>query len=337
MSALNSFSLLLVASAAITTVLALIALQRMRAWLPVDQPNARSLHAVPILRIGGLGILIGAGPVILYSLMVGDRAGMSLPVIFSCALVLLLISLVDDFRHLPVLWRLGFQGLSAGLVAGLFSLPWLYALGAALLLVWMTNLYNFMDGADGLAGTMALIGFSSYAMTAWSTAPDLAIACAIIAASAAGFLVFNIPPAKIFMGDAGSIPLGFLAGAFGLVGWETGVWPVEYPFLVFFPFIADSSLTLVRRLLKGEAVWRAHNNHCYQRLVRMGWRHGSVLALYGSLMVAAMLATNLKVGFDNGEFKGLLGCFALVFLCIFVWVELKWRSHTSGHSSSRIP
>ena len=126
---------------------------------------------------------------------------------------------------------------------------WLVAAVAAVAITWMLNLYNFMDGSDGLAGGMTLIGFSCYGVTAWLAGNEpFAMINFCIAASAAAFLLFNFHPARIFMGDAGSIPLGFLAAALGIIGWMNGDWPLWLPLLVFSPFIADASVTLVKRV-----------------------------------------------------------------------------------------
>jgi len=142
---------------------------------------------------------------------------------------------------------------------------------------WITNLYNFMDGSDGLAGGMSVIGFGAYALAAGAS--PLATVSLCIAAAAGAFLVFNFHPARIFLGDVGSIPLGFLAGALGLVGWRGDAWPLWFPLLVFAPFIADATVTLARRAARGERVWQAHREHYYQRLVRSRLGHRGTAAL----------------------------------------------------------
>ncbi len=311
----------------IATFLVLIGLLQMRRHLPVDVPNARSLHRVGTPRIGGLGMLLGAGAVMATYLTQVAVSSWYLYIATGAALALSLISLADDFRPVPIAFRLGVHMAAAVLVAFLSDLPLMTAIVVALLLVWMTNLYNFMDGADGLAGSMALVGFMIYAWAAWPMAAEIALVSAMLAAAAAGFLVFNFPPARIFMGDAGSIPLGFLAGSLGLAGWRAGAWPAEFPLLVFFPFIADSTYTLIRRALHGETLWRAHNEHCYQRLVRMGWSHRKVLFLYMLLMVLPMFACAIAkpVVRDLGD---MLISLLFVYLCLFTWVEIKWRRYT---------
>jgi UDP-N-acetylmuramyl pentapeptide phosphotransferase/UDP-N-acetylglucosamine-1-phosphate transferase len=179
------------------------------------------------------------------------------------------------------------------LAAGVFL--WLAAgsSGAALLVVlllaiaWLTNLYNFMDGSDGLAGGMAVVGFGTYGLAAWLGGNlELELLAWSIAAAAAGFLIFNFPPAKIFMGDVGSIPLGFLAGALGVAGWLQGLWPLWFPLIVFAPFIVDASVTLLRRALRRERIWQAHREHYYQRLILSGWSHRKTAIWEYALMLA---------------------------------------------------
>jgi UDP-N-acetylmuramyl pentapeptide phosphotransferase/UDP-N-acetylglucosamine-1-phosphate transferase len=101
-------------------------------------------------------------------------------------------------------------------------------------------------------------------------------------------LIWNFDPARIFLGDAGSVTLGFLATALGVLGWQHVVWPFWFPPLVFSPFILDATVTLLRRMLRAEDVWRAHKSHYYQRLVRMGWSHRRLsLAAYALMAMAA--------------------------------------------------
>ena len=180
-------------------------------------------------------------------------------------------------------------GTSAAVAFGADDL-WL-PLGLALVLAiaWLTNLYNFMDGADGLAAGMTVIGFAAYAVAATlADEPELATICLCIAAASGAFLVFNFHPARIFLGDVGSIPLGFLAAALGIVGWRDEAWPLWFPAAVFAPSIADATLTLARRLLRGERVWQAHRDHYYQRMVRGGLGHrGTAYVAYALMVLCA--------------------------------------------------
>ena len=110
--------------------------------------------------------------------------------------------------------------------------------------------------------------------------------CLSVSASAAAFLIFNFHPAKIFLGDSGSIPLGFLAGCLALLGAQRGNWPLWFPLMVFSPFIVDATVTLLRRLLRGDKVWQAHREHFYQRLVLSGFGHrNTALAEYALMII----------------------------------------------------
>ena len=271
--------------AGIVSVVTMFLLLRTRS-LPLDKPNERSLHVVPVPRTGGIAIITG---IVAASLWL--RVGPSLLV---PAIALAIASYFDDRHALPAAVRLVIHLVAAGVFL------WLAAdsSGTVLLVVfllviaWITNLYNFMDGSDGLAGGMAVIGFSTYGLAAWLGGNrELELLACSIAAAATGFLIFNFPPAKIFMGDVGSIPLGFLAGAFGVAGWQQGLWPLWFPVLVFAPFIVDASVTLLRRILGRERVWQAHRKHYYQRLILSGWSHRkTALSEYALMLACAALA-----------------------------------------------
>ena len=265
---------------------AVIAILRHLPWVVglADHPNERSLHAAPTPRIGGIGIAAGVLPFALY------YAGGPLALILACALALALVSLADDVRDVPAPLRLAAHGLAAAgaWVAIAPGADWIVAVLAVVAIAWVTNLYNFMDGADGLAGGMAAIGFAAYALAA-SHSGDTALAgaCAAIASASVGFLAWNFPPARVFLGDAGSIPLGFLAAALGAYGAVRGNWSLAFPFMVFSPFIVDATVTLLRRLVRGEKVWLAHRAHYYQRLVLAGWSRRRLAIAALALMLGA--------------------------------------------------
>jgi UDP-N-acetylmuramyl pentapeptide phosphotransferase/UDP-N-acetylglucosamine-1-phosphate transferase len=201
----------------------------------------------------------------------------------------------------------------------------------------MANLYNFMDGSDGLAGGMALIGFSFYGVAAAAAGGTaFALVNFSIAASAAAFLVFNFHPARIFMGDAGAVPLGFLAGALGIIGWLREDWTWWFPLLVFSPFIVDASVTLARRLCAGERIWRAHRDHYYQRLVQLGWGHRKTALAEYALMLAcgaaglAALAAPVAIQF------ALLGAACAGYLALIAAIGRAWgrRAAAAGHEAA---
>lgn len=288
-------------------------------WLHfLDQPNERSLHVKPTPRTGGVGVMAG---VLAAGLVLAQGAAPGLLAAVGGGLALAVVGLVDDRRSLSARWRLVAQLLVAAAFMALLrpAAGWVFGLLCLVGLVWMANLYNFMDGSDGLAGGMALFGFGALAWAALAAGqPGLAALGAGVAAAALGFLCFNFHPAKIFMGDSGSVPLGFMAGALGLAGHEAGAWPLWFPLLVFSPFIADATVTLLRRALRGEKIWQAHRTHYYQRLVRMGFGHrGTALVAYALMAAAGGAAVaGLRLGFS-------LQC-VMITMWIFVYMILGW-------------
>jgi len=294
------------------------------AWrLATDIPNDRSLHTRPTPRVGGWGIV---PVVVVATLIVAPHLWLAA----LCAAVLAAVSQIDDRRGLPA--RVRFAAHLAAVAIFVWAHPapaplWLLA-ALSFLLLWLVNLYNFMDGADGLAGGMTLFGFAGYATGAALTAhpsPELTWASAAVAGAAAGFLVFNFHPAKIFLGDAGSIPLGFLAGAFGYWGWSEGVWPIWFPALVFSPFIGDASVTLLRRLLRGEKIWQAHREHYYQRMVQYGLGHSKTALLWYAVMAAGIVLAVVLLGWPSAFQWCSVGAWVIVLVLIGIGVDSRWR------------
>lgn len=299
-----------------TATIALLAILLRRAdVLPVDRPNARSLHDRPTPRIGGLALFPGA---VLGCLAAGLWDGDSL-LLLGLAGFLFFLSIFDDWRSLPVMLRFGAHLLAAGLLAfGLMGSS-LVALVAALAVAWMTNLFNFMDGANGLAGGMAAIGFAVFGLAFGAPTASYALTGAAL-----GFLVFNFDPARVFLGDAGSIPLGFLAGGLGLLGVVKGQWPWWFPVLAFSPFVVDATVTLVRRALRRERVWTAHREHYYQRLVRMGWSHRR-LALFEYMLMAACGISALTLLSAGQPFQVLgLSAWVAIYAGLMLFIDRCW-------------
>jgi UDP-N-acetylmuramyl pentapeptide phosphotransferase/UDP-N-acetylglucosamine-1-phosphate transferase len=269
--------------------------------------------------MGGIGVAAGiavsvpfVSPVEWWPLWVG-----------ACFLVG--ISFLDDIIGLPIIGRLLVHFVAAGgAAAGLLfeSTGAIVFLLAVMAIVWMTNLYNFMDGMDGLAGGMALFGFGFYAIAGvLSGHLPLAVTSAAIAAAAGAFLFFNFHPARIFMGDAGSTLFGFLAACLGLVGWQLGIWTLWFPGLVFSPFIVDATVTLLRRLLRGEKFWRPHREHYYQRLALNGWGHRrTVLAAYGVMVLCGGFALLYQYASEGWRIV-ILGFLGMLFFSLALGVR----------------
>ena len=278
-------------------------LQRyLRARAILDQPNERSSHAVPTPRGGGIAVvaallLVGGG--IAYASASGAVVG-----VLGLAALLAAVSWLDDLHTLPPAPRLLAQ--VAAVALGLTALPgdglvfqgllplWLDLLLAGLVWVWFINLYNFMDGIDGITGIeTATIGGGLVLVAA---TPFGALGATALGA-ALGFLVWNKPPARLFLGDVGSVPLGFVLGWLLLSLAAQGQWAAALLLPLY--YLADATLTLVKRLLRREAVWQAHRSHFYQQAVRAlegpdhdrrapaHWHVDGAIALCNLLLLAA--------------------------------------------------
>ena len=300
------------AASFIVTWLAVRLLLRQFSDRVLDHPNERSLHHRPVPRTGGIGVTAGiavsvplVSPVEWWPMWFG-------------AMLLVGVSFFEDVVGLPIFGRLGAHFLAAGaLVASLSAqgLEWGWAAVVIVPIVWMINLYNFMDGMDGLAGGMAVFGFGFLALLSWvGHHQSLMLVSASIATAAGAFLLFNFYPARIFLGDAGSTTLGFLAAGLGLIGWQNGVWSLWVPLLIFSPFIVDASVTLARRMMCGEKFWQAHRSHYYQRLALSGWNHRkTALVEYGVMGLCGSCALAFQYGSEGARII-IMGVLVLVFL-----------------------
>jgi UDP-N-acetylmuramyl pentapeptide phosphotransferase/UDP-N-acetylglucosamine-1-phosphate transferase len=306
-------------------------------------PNDRTLHSMPTPQTGGLAIiasvvigLLAAASVLAImqpskTLLPKGVASGSLWIVISMLLVFV-VSFIDDYRGLPAGLRLGVQALSAliivigvGLTLSAIPIPGGQPIqlgfaaipASALLLIWMANLYNFMDGMDGFAGGMTFIGFGFLAYFGWeANFPVMLIIATFVAMGALGFLAHNFPPARIFMGDAGSITIGFLAGTLILLGVRDRTFDFWVPIIIFSPFIVDATVTLTRRALRCEKVWLAHREHYYQRVVLSGWSHRrAVRAEYGVMILCGGLAV-LYHHSTEGWRLIILGTWVVMFLAL---------------------
>ncbi|HYN79146.1 MAG TPA: glycosyltransferase family 4 protein [Lamprocystis sp. (in: g-proteobacteria)] len=318
----------------------------------LDHPNERSLHAAPVPRSGGLAVLAG----LIAAVALGWIAGLTpdqLPWVTAGALPVAAISLLDDLgqvsRRLRFAVHLG-AGLilaAGGLVWGALDLPgglpeglggpiWRFPAPVAwlvtvLFVVWMINLYNFMDGMDGFAGGMAVFGFGALAVLGWQGGdPAFALVAAGIAA-AAGFLTSNFPPARLFLGDLGSSTLGLFAAALSLWGASTGLFPLWVAWLAFSPFIVDATWTLGRRMLRGERVWEAHRSHHYQRLVLAGWGHRKTVLRAYVLMAGTTACAVAAPDLPASEQWLLLLAWAAIYVLIHVRVRLAEGQRLPGY------
>lgn len=319
-------------------------------------PNDRTLHAMPTPQTGGVAViasvviaLVATASVLAVTQPVkpllpkGFGSG-SLWIVVSMLLVFV-VSFIDDCRGLPASLRLGVQAAAAliivvGVGLTLFSIPIpggpTILLGIAaipvsvLILLWMANLYNFMDGMDGFSGGMTAIGFGFLAYFGWvAGSPVMLMIAVFVAMSALGFLVHNFPPARIFMGDAGSITVGFVAGTLILLGVRDGIFELWVPIILFSPFILDATITLIRRALRFEKIWMAHRQHYYQRIVLSGWSHRrTVLAEYGVMTACGGLAVLYHHAPEKWRLL-ILGVWVAMFVLFAMFVQRLERKKAS--------
>ena len=299
--------------AAASFVLALggtAAMRRYARWRRLlDHPNERSSHAQPTPRGGGLAIVaafvLGAS---LFALPAGEPQVARLWVaLVPPALAVAAVGFWDDHRPLTARVRLLVHfGAAIWLVAALgglaplrlgqqtIDLGWVGAGLAVVAVVWVLNLYNFMDGIDGIAaGEAVFVALAGAVLVGPGATPFAPLV--ILAGSAAGFLVLNWPPARIFMGDVGSGFLGFTIAGLLLAGHNAGQLPPAVPLILLAVFLVDASWTLVRRLLRREPVHQPHRMHAYQRAARRFAAHRPVTAAVllidlAWLLPAALLA-----------------------------------------------
>lgn len=265
----------------------------------MDKPNDRSLHVYPTVRGGGI-IFIGLPLLLLPYLCYVYQDTLSNQTILVLSTVLIaLVSFLDDLFHLSVKPRFCAQAVAALLIAfcmrpqaldlGLFSLtnPFFIVPVLFFLVMWSINHFNFMDGIDGFCASQALFLFFSYALLFHASNAFMSQDfCLLIAFSLMGFLVFNFPPAKLFMGDVGSATLGLLVFCIALIAQLSYQIPLIYWFMLNALFLFDASLTLFRRVLKKEKWTSPHKKHAYQRLKQLGVSTHAIL--FGQSLINAL-------------------------------------------------
>ena len=287
-------------------LLSVVLTRMVLAWLRhkqiLDRPNDRSSHTIPTPRGGGLGVTSAVLAIWAVLIPLSGVLTTSMVAGLAGALALMAASWVDDRRGLPPAPRFLVQALVVG--AALATLPleslvfhgflpfWADRVIAFVGWLWFVNLYNFMDGIDGITGVeTAILGIGIGLVAALSGQTDLIPPNAALAGVGLGFLVWNWHPARLFLGDAGSIPLGFLLGLM-LVHLAAAGQVVPALILPAY-YLADATITLTRRALKREKIWQAHRQHFYQRAVQGGKRHDQVSMVIlagGVLLMAAAIA-----------------------------------------------
>lgn len=296
----------------------------------VDVPADRRLHVVATPRGGGVGL----AAVLALSALAwpGIGPGVALGLVLTAG-----VGLLDDLRPLPP-WAK-----ATGQAVGALPLAWVLPLAlpgpapagvaaAWLLVVGAVNLWNFMDGSDGLAATQA--GLAGLGLGWLAAGPAAGLFAGLLAAACGGFLPLNLPRARLFLGDVGSHALGYAVAVLALSAWQAGA----APWLLALPvsaFLVDAGLTLAGRVLRGERVWRPHREHLYQRAIAAGHGHGRVCAAYALWTATASLAAAwLAVG---APVPAMAGSGALFALAVGVYFLLGRRWPRPGPALERSP
>ena len=294
----------------------------------LDYPNDRSSHINPTPKGAGLAVMGGVFSVWIAVAQYYGEAETSLLLVVGIGFILCAVSWIDDIRNISPLLRLilHFSAVISVMIAaplpgpvfGGFIPDWADFAITVVIWVWFMNLFNFMDGIDGLAGVQALaIGFGIFILARKLGLGELLMVLGLtVAAATAGFLRWNWHPAKIFLGDVGSIPLGFAIGWLLLNLAANGAWAPAIILPMY--FLADATLTLLKRVIRGEQLWKAHRDHFYQRAVASGLRHDQVvwtIAIANIFLI--MLAIVAARGLPQAAILGAIGAVSmLVFLLV---------------------
>jgi len=295
------------------TRLTILALRKRTVLL--DIPNLRSNHYAPTPKGGGIAVVTA----LIISLLVADVSY----ILVLSLLLLMAVSLLDDLIGVPVIVRLIVQFLAVLLLLNFMPDPladglfpaWLDKTIIAMIWVWFINLFNFMDGIDGLSATEMLclgIGLCVPAVLAGAFPDPLSVYSLLAVTAAAGFLWWNWHPARIFLGDVGSVPLGFFLGYLLLLAFQQGY---MYSVLILPAYyLSDGGITLLKRLKAGKKIWIAHSEHYYQQAVRSGRSHGAVVRyIFGINLLLILLSTLSVLEPEIAEFH-----LALAYLSVFM-------------------
>ncbi|WP_460062350.1 MraY family glycosyltransferase [Pseudomonas sp. S2_A05] len=285
----------------------------------IDMPNARSSHTVPTPRGGGVAIVVSFLAALAAVAAVGILPLDQFAGLFGAGLIVALIGFADDHGHIAARWRLlghfaaaswllvCFGGLPRLNVFGFdLDLEWYGAILAAVYLVWVLNLYNFMDGIDGIAGAVAIcVTVVGAVLYYWCGHPQQVWTPLLLASACAGFLIWNFPPAKIFMGDAGSGFLGIILASMALQAASIEPQLLWSWLILMGVFVVDATYTMLRRLIRGEKIYEAHRSHAYQYASRQHSSHKKVTL--SVVLINIVWLTPLALWVGKGGLDGLSG------------------------------
>ena len=302
-------------------------------------PNVRSSHVKPVPTGGGLSISISILFFLMYAWWLNEQIRPFVVGLGIGGAVVAITGWLDDHKEIPpiirltlyifsscwvVYWLGGYESINIGSVTYEIGITGNFL--AVMFIAWLINLYNFMDGTDGIAATEAITVSLSGLFYFWITGDYIAaLLCAVILASSGGFLIWNWYPAKIFMGDGGSCLLGITFGAIAIYGDKNGKTSILIWIVLLAIFITDSTCTLIKRMITGEKWYRAHNNHAYQKMVRMGFSHGQVAMAVLSVNVFMIWpATYLIFLGDKNILPVVISIYTILGICWF-YIQNKFK------------
>lgn len=309
----------------------------------IDIPNQRSSHTVPTPRGGGVAIVLTFICALFLLLTMGLTTENALIALAGAGGITAVIGFLDDHGHIAARWRLlahffaggwgvyWVGGLPPLLIGGIsIELSWFGHLLAVVYLVWMLNLYNFMDGIDGIAGVQAVTTCAGACLIYWLGGfAEMAWVPGLLALCSAGFLCWNFPPAKIFMGDAGSGFLGIILGVITLQAAWVDAGLLWAWLILMGVFIVDATFTLLRRLLRGDRIYEAHRSHAYQFASRQFGKHLPVTVVVGLINVLWLLPIAIGVSYFKID-----GALALVAAYLpLIWLAVKFRAGEAEYIS----
>jgi len=320
-----------------------------------DIPNQRSSHNIPTPKGGGISIivlLIITTGGLFYFQMISREIMLSITV---GLLIISIIGFIDDYKNLPILIRL--IGYTFGAMISLYFIGGVDSLFesshnffkccdiniskfevagpffAILYMLWLTNLYNFMDGVDGFAAvqTICVSLFCSF-LFYFSGNYALAVIMFCLVSATIGFLYWNWAPAKIFMGDVGSCSIGFFFGLFSIYTAKEEIIPISIWLILLAPFIGDATFTLIKRMINKEKWYKAHNSHAFQNLFQLGLSHGQLTI--GLLLINLLFIWPLAIFVQINQNYDLYVALLAYILVWIVWFIAHLKNNQSTESST---
>ncbi len=330
---LAGFILLMVLSYLVTGVI----LKVVKRNKILDHPGSRSLHENPLPRGGGVTVAILVLSCLLVMQFTGVISALEFWAFFLGGVMTFIIGLLDDVRTVSVKIKgMGYLmaalcgvGIIESIQLGNILDEYISIVIWGMVITWAINLYNFMDGSDGLAGMQAVLAGSVMICVAYVLNLDLILYLSlVITASSCGFLIYNFPPAKLFMGDSGSCFLGFIFGMTGYYSTRMGLLPLAFWLVLFSVFICDSALTLMMRIVSGEKWYQAHRQHAYQKLILAGHSHRWVLIHFILLFIVLLLPMALLVlRFEKYAVYIVVLCYMLI-ITLWAIIQYQYKNRT---------